>query len=88
MHSNSILDPAAKLLICHMVFVRNVQGSPLTSFLKGLDPPFEFCCKGPVLKGIKEGQLNFEPRRQKTCFCHMRTTKAQISLRIRCSLPR
>ena len=24
-----------------------------------------------------------EPRHEKTCFCHMRTTKAQISLRIR-----
>ena len=30
-------------------------------------------------------QLSFiiEPRHEKTCFCHMRTTKAQISLRIR-----
>ena len=30
-----------------------------------------------------------EPRHKKTCLCHMRTTKAQISLRIRlcCSLP-
>ena len=25
----------------------------------------------------------FEPRHEKTCLCHMRTTKAQISLRIR-----
>ena len=24
-----------------------------------------------------------EPRHEKTCLCHMRTTKAQISLRIR-----
>ena len=23
----------------------------------------------------------FEPRHEKTCFCHMRTTKAQISLK-------
>ena len=31
----------------------------------------------------------FEPRHEKTCLCHMRTTKAQISLRIRgvCSAP-
>ena len=30
-----------------------------------------------------------EPRHQKACFCHMRTTKAQISLRIHavCSAP-
>ena len=27
--------------------------------------------------------LLFEPRHKKTSFCHMRTTKAQISLRIR-----
>ena len=25
----------------------------------------------------------FEPRHEKICFCHMRTTKAQISLLIR-----
>ena len=25
----------------------------------------------------------YEPHHEKTCFCHMRTTKAQISLRIR-----
>ena len=25
----------------------------------------------------------YEPRREKTCFYHMQTTKAQISLRIR-----
>ena len=25
----------------------------------------------------------YEPCHEKTCFCHMRTTKAQISLRIR-----
>ena len=24
-----------------------------------------------------------EPRHEKTCYCHMRTTKAQISLHIR-----
>ena len=27
--------------------------------------------------------ITYEPRHEKTCFCHMRTTKAQISLRIR-----
>ena len=27
--------------------------------------------------------LSYEPRHEKTCFCHIRTTKAQISLRIR-----
>ena len=26
-------------------------------------------------------QILFEPRHEKTCFCPMRTTKAQISLR-------
>ena len=33
----------------------------------------------------ENGSLNFkyEPRHEKTCFCHMRITKAQISLRIR-----
>ena len=28
-------------------------------------------------------RILIEPRHEKTCFCHMRTTKAQISLRIR-----
>ena len=27
-------------------------------------------------------RCKFEPRHEKICFCHMRTTKAQISLRI------
>ena len=27
--------------------------------------------------------ITIEPRHKKTCFCHMRTTKVQISLRIR-----
>ena len=27
--------------------------------------------------------FSFEPRYEKTCFCHMLTTKTQISLRIR-----
>ena len=28
--------------------------------------------------------FSYEPRHEKTCICHMRTTKAQISLCIRC----
>ena len=36
-----------------------------------------------VLENLhKEVKIN-EPCHEKTCFCHMRTTKAQISLRIR-----
>ena len=31
----------------------------------------------------KSTKQSYEPRHEKTCFCHMRTTKAQISLRIR-----
>ena len=31
----------------------------------------------------KESFRITEPRHEKTCLCHMRTTKAQISLRIR-----
>ena len=34
-------------------------------------------------KGIKGVPHSIEPRHEKTCFCPMRTTKAQISLRIR-----
>ena len=55
MHSNCILDSAANVLVCHMVFVGNVQMSSMASLLKGLDPSFKFCCQGAALKGIKEG---------------------------------
>ena len=39
-----------------MVFVGNVQKSPIASHLKGLDPSLDFCCQGPDLVGIKEGR--------------------------------
>ena len=37
MHSNCVLDSVANLLVRHMVFVGNVQKSPIASHLKGLD---------------------------------------------------
>ena len=56
-HSNFILDSVANLLVRHMVFVGNVQKSPIiASHLKGLDPSLDFCCQGPALTGIKEGR--------------------------------
>ena len=55
MHSNCILDSIANLLVRHMVFVGNVQKSPIASHLKGLDPFLDFCCQGPAPAGIKEG---------------------------------
>ena len=54
MHSNCILDSVANLLVCHMVFVGNVQKSPIASHLEGLDP--SLCCQGPALTGIKKGR--------------------------------
>ena len=56
MHSNCILDSSANLLICHMVFVGNVQKSPIASHLKGMDPSLDFFCQGPAFTGIKEGR--------------------------------
>ena len=41
MHSNCIQDSVANLLVRHMVFVRNIQKSPIASYLKGLDPSLE-----------------------------------------------
>ena len=38
MHSNCILDTVANILVCHMVFVGNVQKPSIASHLKGLDP--------------------------------------------------
>ena len=52
MHSNCILDSVADLLVHHMVFVGNVQTSPIASSLKVLDSSFEFCCQGPALTGM------------------------------------
>ena len=56
MHSNCILDSVAILLVRHMVFVGNVQMSPIASHLQGLDPFLDFCCQSPALTGIKEGR--------------------------------
>ena len=54
MHSICILDSIANLLVHHMVFVGNVQKSPIASHLKGLDPSLDLCCQGPALTGIKK----------------------------------
>ena len=56
MHSICILDSFANLLVRHMVFVGNVQKSPIVSHLKSLDPSLDFCCQGLALTGIKEGR--------------------------------
>ena len=61
MHSNCILDSVANLLVRHMVFVGNVQKSPIASHLKGLNPSLDFCCQGPALTGIKEGRQDERP---------------------------
>ena len=55
MHSNCILGGVANLLVLHMVFVRNLQKSPIVSHLKGLDLSLNFCCQGPTLTSINEG---------------------------------
>ena len=55
MHPNCILDSVANFLVRHMVFIGNVQKSPIVSNLKGLDPFLDFCCQGLALTGIKEG---------------------------------
>ena len=58
MPSNCILDSVANLLVRHMVFVGNVQKSPIASYLKGLDPSQDFCCQGPALTGIKVDKMS------------------------------
>ena len=55
MHPDCILHSVANLLVHHMVFVGNVQKSPIASHIKSFDPSLDFCCQGPVLTGIKEG---------------------------------
>ena len=44
------------------------------------------CCSSNVQNRCKAGLL-YEPHHDKTCLCNMRTTKAQISLRIRAVWP-
>ena len=48
------LCTVANPLVCHMVFVGNVQKSSIASHLKGVDPSLEFCCQGPALTDIRE----------------------------------
>ena len=55
MHSSCILDSVENLLVRQMVFVGNVQKSPIASHFKGFDPSLEFCYQGLALTGIKEG---------------------------------
>ena len=55
MHSSCVLDYVANLHVRHMVFVGNIQKSPIASQFKGLDPSLNFCCQGPALAYIKEG---------------------------------
>ena len=58
MHSNCILDSVANLLVRHMVFVGNVQKSPIASHLKGLDLSLDFCII-MAMNVKKSGQLIF-----------------------------
>ena len=58
MHSNCILDSVTNLLVRHMVFVGNIQKSPIASHLKELDPSLDFCRQGPALTGIKEDKMS------------------------------
>ena len=55
MNSNCFLDSVANVLARHLVFVENVQKSPIASHLP-LNPSLDFCCQGPALTGIKEGR--------------------------------
>ena len=56
MLSSCILDSVANLLARHMVFVVNVQKSPIAFHLKGLNPFLDFCFRCPALTGILEGK--------------------------------
>ena len=56
MLSDCFLDSVANLLVCHMVFVGNIQKTLLISHLKGLDHSLDFCCRCQALTGIREGR--------------------------------
>ena len=43
---------------------------------------YQNCDRIPAYSGPYRHWTGNEPRHEKTCFCHMRTAKAQISLRI------
>ena len=50
MNSNCIRDAVANLLVRHMVFVGNVQKSPIASHLKGLGPSLVSAVKVQLLQ--------------------------------------
>ena len=56
MHSNCNLDSVTNLLVRYMVFVGNIQESPIAFYFKGSDPSLDFCCQGRALTCIKEGR--------------------------------
>ena len=60
----------------HQIFKKNVPNSCPHSFLNSQD----MMDKGTIPQNISK---IIQTRREKTCFSHMRTTKVQISLRIR-----
>ena len=62
MHSNCILASVANLLVRHMVFVENVQKSPIAAHLKDLDPSLYFCCQDPALTGFLRHNLSACPQ--------------------------
>ena len=47
--------------------------------VKGLDHNYYFSVRA---QGLKIRYTKYEPCHDKTCFCHMRKTKTQFSLRI------
>ena len=61
MHTNCILDSVANLLIHQVVFVGNVQKSPIASHLKGLDPSLDFLGLGSHILTESEITCCFAP---------------------------
>ena len=69
MHSNCILDSVVNLLVRNMVFIRNVQKSPIASHLKGLDLSLNFCCQG-LASSSSSAFMTMSSAKQKLVISH------------------
>ena len=73
MHSTCILDSVANLLVRHMVFVGNIQKSPIASHLNGLDPflslSFFLSIRHNLCGGHQTRMPAYDLQSRKSCCC-------------------
>ena len=86
--TNSDVDKKVYEEIQSVLGDKNLDGSNMAGLVYVF---MNFQCKVDKLATLRNDTIEFhiphktsnEPRHEKTCFCHMRTTNAPISLRVR-----